>query len=221
MNEFVASKTVVTWAVNIIKSSHLLPLFSSLIKEYCSRRIQSASLQPFPFMRQRRTLTLFFFFLLLLHWFPFYSWSQAYQFSNESVKEPWGCRGTKRAAICKSIATLLNRSAWDGKKKQFVDVHTTITPFVRKLVRYLHFRVEFNSWSELEIFVHGLINSFCLMNDLDSWNLQQVSIHRHRGCISSECSFSALLLFSAFIFLYFNQHCFIASFCIPLLCKRT
>lgn len=62
MNEFVASKTVVTWTVNIIKSSHLLPLFSSLIKEYCSRRIQSASLQPFPFMRQRRTLTLFFFF---------------------------------------------------------------------------------------------------------------------------------------------------------------
>lgn len=116
MNELVASKTVVTWAVNIIKSSYLLPLFSSLIKEYCSRRIQSASLQPFPFMRQRRTLTLFFF-LLLLHWFPFYSWSQAYQFSNESVKEPWGCRGTKRAAICKSIAALLNRSAWDGKKK--------------------------------------------------------------------------------------------------------
>lgn len=108
------------------------------------------------------------------------------------------------------------------KKNLFVDVHTTIKPFVRILVRYLHFGVEFNSWSELEIFVHGLINSFCLMNDLDSWNLQQMrlSIHRHRGCISSECSFSALLLFSVFIF-YTSTNIALASFCIPLLCKRT
>lgn len=111
------------------------------------------------------------------------------------------------------------------KKKLFVDVHTTIKPFVRILVRYLNFRVEINSWSKLDIFVHGLINSFCLMNGLDSWKsftfnkciLQSLDTEvafRANAHSARDCYF--LLLF-----FWTSTNTALANFCIPLLCNRT
>lgn len=87
----------------------------------------------------------------------------------------------------------------------------TIKPFVRILVKYIHFQVEFNSWSES-------LNSVYLMNGLDFKKSFTFNKCITQSINSSECSFSAFFLP---LFFYTSTDIAFASFCAPLLCYRT